>query len=159
MSLEPIGGELRRELTRLGPGGAMSDVVAAWPAAVGRSIATNAWPARIGRDGTLHVATSSSAWAFELTHLEDTIRARLAEQLDGPAPGRLRFAPGRVPEPGPASEEVPKRTVPAPSPRERAAAEELAAGIADPGLREAVARAAAASLAGAEGRSADRPFC
>ena len=31
------------------------------------AIAANAWPARIARDGTLHVATSSSAWAFELT--------------------------------------------------------------------------------------------
>jgi hypothetical protein len=156
MSLEPIGGELRRELGRLGPGGAMSEVVAAWPAAVGPSIARNAWPARIGRDGTLHVATSSSAWAFELTHLEGTISARLEEQLGTPAPARLRFAPGPVPEPGAEAETAPKPTVPAPSPRELAAAEELAAGIADPGLREAVARAAAASLVGAEERSADR---
>jgi hypothetical protein len=63
-----------------------------------------------------------------------------------------------VPEPGAEAETAPKPTAPAPSPRELAAAEELAAGIADPGLREAVARAAAASLVGAEERSADRSF-
>ena len=66
---EPIGEEVRRELGRFGPGGAMAEIVAAWPVAVAAAIAANAWPARIARDGTLHVATSSSAWAFELTHL------------------------------------------------------------------------------------------
>lgn len=158
MSLEPIGGELRRELSRLGPGGAISEVVAAWPAAVGSAIAANAWPARIARDGTLHVATSSSAWAFELTQLEDTVRARLGEQLGEGSPPRLRFAAGRLPEPGAESVETSNRTVPTPSPWARAAAEQLAADIADPGLRDAVARAAAASLAGAEARPDDRPF-
>ncbi len=156
--LDPIGADLRRELTRLGPPGAIADVVAVWPDAVGPAIAVNAWPARIGRDGTLHVSTSSSAWAFELTHLEDTIRARLAEHLADGSPPRLRFATGRVPEPGRVSEETSERVVPSPSPRELAAAEEIAAGIEDPGLREAVSRAAAASLAGAEPRPDDRPF-
>ena len=66
MKHERIGDDVRRELGQLGPGGAIADVVAAWPEAVGDSIARNAWPARIARDGTLHVATSSSAWAFEL---------------------------------------------------------------------------------------------
>jgi hypothetical protein len=158
VTLEPLGPELRRELSRLGPGGAISDVVAVWPDAVGPAIAANAWPARIARDGTLHVATSSSAWTFELTQLEDTVRARLAERLAEEAPPRLRFAPGPLPAPGAESVETPNRTVPTPSPRERAAAAEIAAGIAGAGLRETVARAAAASLAGAEGRSDDRPF-
>ena len=158
MSLEPLGPDLRRELDRLGPGGAITDVVAAWPDAVGPAIAANAWPARIGRDGTLHVATSSSAWAFELTHLEGSVRGRLRERLGEEAPPRLRFVPGRLPEAGPEVVEAPKRTVPTPSPRALGAAEEIAAVIDDPGLREAVARAAAASLAGADGRPADRPF-
>jgi hypothetical protein len=156
--LEPIGADLRHELSRLGPPGAIADVVAIWPDAVGAAIAVNAWPARIGRDGTLHVATSSSAWAFELTHLEDTIRARLEEHLGEGAPPRLRFATGRVPEPGKDPEETPQRVVPSPSPRALAAAEEIAATIEDPGLREAVSRAAAASLTGAEARPDDRPF-
>jgi hypothetical protein len=157
MSLEPISAEVRAELVRLGPGGAISDVVALWPEVVGEAIAANAWPARIGRDGTLHVATSSSAWAFELTHLEDTVRVRLGERLGKAAPQRLRFAPGHLPEPGVESVETSQQAVPTPSPRAWAAAEEIAAEIASPALREAVARAAAASLAGVEARPADRP--
>ena len=98
--LEPLGEELRRELGRLGPAGAIGEVVGAWPGAVGPAIAANAWPARIARDGTLHVATSSSAWAFELTHLSATVRERLSERLGPAAPAALRFAPGRLPEPG-----------------------------------------------------------
>ena len=158
MSLERIGSELQRELGRLGPGGAITEVVAAWPAAVGAAIAANAWPARIGRDRTLHVATSSSAWAFELTHLEVTVRARLEERLGAAAPPRLRFAPGHLPEPGAEPAQPPERPVPIPSPRAAAAGREIAASIADPDLRDVVERAAAASLAGAEGRPDDRPF-
>ena len=157
MSLEPINADVRQELVRLGPGGAISEVVAAWPEAVGKAIAANAWPARIGRDGTLHVSTSSSAWAFELTHLEDTVRVRLEGRLGKPAPARLRFAPGRLPEPGAESVETLRRIAPPPSPSVQAAAAEIAAGIESPELRGAVARAAASSLAGAEARPDDRP--
>jgi hypothetical protein len=158
VNLEPIGHELQRELGRLGPGGAITDVVATWPAAVGAAIAANAWPARIGRDGTLHVATSSSAWAFELSHLEGTVRARLRERLGETAPCRLRFAPGPLPEPDAKPVEASERPVPTSSPRIVAAGRELAASIADPELRDVVARAAAASLAGVEERPDDRPF-
>ena len=154
--LEPLGDELRRELGRLGPAGAIGEVVEAWPESVGPAIAANAWPARIARDGTLHVATSSSAWAFELTHLAATVSERLSERLGEAAPAALRFAPGRLPEPGAAGVETSARTVPSPSPAARAAGEEIASAIQAPGLREAVARAAAASLAAAEARPADR---
>ena len=158
MSLEPIGAELRRELGRLGPGGAITEIVEAWPAAVGDGIAANAWPARIARDGTLHVTTSSSAWAFELTHLAETIRARLAEQLGEGAPPGLRFASGPLPERGAEPVEASPRTVPNPSPQALAAAGQIAAGIGDEALREAVSRAVAASLAAAEGLRDDRSF-
>jgi predicted nucleic acid-binding Zn ribbon protein len=158
MSLEPIGTELHRELRRLGPGGAISEVVAAWPAAVGDAVAANAWPARIGRDGTLHVTAASSAWAFELTHLEDTIRTRLTEQLGDGAPPRLRFAAGPLPERGAEPVEASQRTAPIPSRQAVAAAGQIAAGIGNEGLREAVARAAAASLAAAEAARDGRSF-
>jgi predicted nucleic acid-binding Zn ribbon protein len=143
---QPIGEEVRRELGRFGPQGAMGEIVAAWPAAVGQAIAANAWPTRVARDGTLYVATSSSAWAFELTQLEETVRARLAEDLGKAAPPRLRFQPGRLPERGAGSVLTSSR-----APREAGAAErargiEIAASIEDPELRELVARAAAASL-------------
>ena len=71
-----IGGEVRRELARFGPAEGMTEIVRAWPDAVGEQIARNAWPARLGRDGALHVATSSSAWAFELAQLQETLLAR-----------------------------------------------------------------------------------
>jgi predicted nucleic acid-binding Zn ribbon protein len=154
--LEPLGEDIRRELGRLGPAGAIADVVAVWPDAVGPAIAANAWPARISRDGTLHVATRSSTWAFELTQLSATIQERLAADLDAPGPTALRFAPGRLPEPGAETVAGEKRTVPTPSRAALAAGEEIASGIADPALREAVARAAAASLGVAEAGPSDR---
>src|ERR687898_2116943 len=122
--MEPLGADFRRELARFGPQAGLGEVVAAWPAAVGPGIAANAWPARIARDGTLHVATSSSAWAFELTQLEATVRERLSERLGKAAPAALRFAPGRLPEPGAADVETSAPTVPKPSPAARAAGEQ-----------------------------------
>ena len=66
MKPERIGDEVQRELSRFGPAEGMTEIVRAWPSVMGEQIARNAWPARISRDGKLHVATSSSAWAFEL---------------------------------------------------------------------------------------------
>ena len=157
MSWHPrgIGDEIGRELRRLGPGAALGDVARAWPEAVGPAIAANAWPARLARDGTLHVAARSSAWAFELTHLEADVRARLRERLGEEAPRALRFAVGPLPEPGPAPVEKRARRVPKPGPREEATAAELSAPIGDSELRRLVARAAAASLAR---HGTDRPI-
>ena len=155
--MKPLGDDVRRELSRFGPAIGMSEIVTAWPEAVGPAIARNAWPARLARDGTLHVTTSSSAWAFELTQLEATIRAKLGELMTVPTPRALRFAVGLLPEPAPESVSTSQRTVPSPSPTARAAGERIAAPIADEALRKAVARAAAASLAAAEERSSDRP--
>ncbi len=144
---QPIGNEVRRELGRFGPTGAMAEIVEAWPDAVGESIARNAWPARVARDGTLHVNTSSSAWAFELGLLEAQIRGRLEQALGKDAPRALRFAPGRLPAAAaPAPEEAPKQA-PKPSADQLREAERLAAPIEDENLRELVAKAAAASLA------------
>jgi hypothetical protein len=145
--LEPIGAGVRRELGRFGPAAGMAEIVAAWPGAVGEQIALHAWPARVSRDSTLHVATSSSTWAFELTQLEGEIRRRLSEAVGEAAPERLRFAVGHIPETGsdPAPKE--KRTVPRVSEALSAEGDRIAAAIEDPALREVVARAAAASLA------------
>lgn len=154
--MEPLGADVRRELARHGPATGLAELVAAWPEAVGPGIARNAWPARVARDGTLHVTTSSSAWAFELTQLEGTIRARLGERLAESVPRALRFAPGPVPEPGSNRVTTSQRSVPNPPPAVRAAAEHIAAAIGDPALREAAARAAAASLAAAQDQPSDR---
>jgi hypothetical protein len=91
------------------------------------------------------VATSSSAWAFELTQLADTVLARLQEHVPTGCPTALRFAVGPLSETG--SGTSPSKTVPKPDREALAEGERLAEGIDDEGLREAVARAAAASLA------------
>ena len=70
----------------------MPAIVAAWPAAVGEEVARNSWPARISRDGVLHVNTSSSAWAFELTQLAAVVLEQLAGALED---GRAERAPLR----------------------------------------------------------------
>jgi hypothetical protein len=150
---EPIGEGVRRELGRFGPAGAMGEIVEAWPAAVGESIARNAWPARVSRDGTLHVATSSSAWAFELGLLESEIRGRLGDALGADAPRGLRFAPGRLPEPDREDPSKSSSRPPQPSPEDLREAERLTAAIEDENLRKVVAKAAASSLA----RASERP--
>ena len=152
---ERIGDAVKRELGRFGRGGAIAEIVEVWPQAVGESIARNAWPARIARDGTLHVATSSSTWAFELGLLESDIRGRLAAALGKSAPESLRFAPGRLPEaPREAAEKGPIAPV-EPRAAELLEAERMAATIEDQNLRKVVARAAAASLARAAGPPPD----
>ena len=151
--MKRIGADVARELGRFGPEAAIGAVVEAWPAAVGDGIARNAWPARIARDGTLHVHASSSVWAFELGQLEPTLRERLRERLGDDAPPRLRFAVGPVPEPAAAQPDQADRAAVEIRPEHRAEAAWLVAGIANDELREAVVRAAAASLArAADGR-------
>lgn len=147
MKPERIEQDVRRELERFGAPGAIADVVAAWPDAVGESISRNAWPARIGRDGTLHVSTSSSAWAFELGLLEARLLERLGDALGERTPKRLRFAPGRLPEPAAPEETTAARRPPRVTEQHLQAGDELAATISDENLRKLVARAAATSLA------------
>jgi hypothetical protein len=116
----------------------MSDTVAAWPDAVGAEIARHAWPARFQRDGTLIVHARDAIWAFELGHRAAEISPRL------PGSPALKFVPGPLPEP---AAEEPAPTPPAATLEEQRQAAEWAASIEDEELREAVARAAAASLA------------
>ena len=83
--MERLDRELRRELGRFGPAeGDMVAIVRAWPDAVGETVARNAWPARLARDGTLHVHTVSSTWAFELGTLAATMLERLSAVLGRP---------------------------------------------------------------------------
>jgi hypothetical protein len=145
--MERIGEDVKRELERHGPAAGMAALVTTWAAAVGDDVARNAWPARLARDGTLHVATSSSAWAFELGHLEREIVSRLRRHLGESAPPKLRFAPGRLPEPAAAASADAPGAPPEPSPQARREAAALAAEIDDEELRGLVAKAAAASLA------------
>ena len=152
--IERLGGQVKRELSRFGGAAQMTELVAAWPDAVGETVAANAWPARLARDGTLHVNAASSTWAFELQQLEEEIAGRLREAVPEAAPARLRFAPGPLPElPAPASEDV-KRS-PEPTLEQAREAHEWAAAIESEDLRKSVEKAARMSLASAaDGRSA-----
>jgi hypothetical protein len=145
--MERLDGSVRRALRGAGvpDAGALAAVTHAWPDAVGAAIARAAWPQRIGRDGTLHVTTTSSTWAFELQRMEEEIRARLAAAVGDATPPALRFATGPVPSPGAEAADPPQEL--SATPAEEAEAAELSASIGDPGLRAAVRRAAAASLA------------
>jgi predicted nucleic acid-binding Zn ribbon protein len=139
--MEPLGDELKSELARFGPQGAIGDTVAAWPAAVGEEIARHAWPARFTRDGTLLVNTRDAIWGFELTQRAAEISERL------PTKPKLKFAPGPLPEPtserpAAAAEDPPQATL-----EQAREAARWASEIEDEELRELVARAARASLA------------
>jgi hypothetical protein len=148
--MERIGDSVGRELARSGgdAGAALAEITAVWPQAVGEAVSRQAWPLRVARDGTLHVATASSTWAFELDRLSPEIHQRLTALAGDSAPTKLRFRVGPIPEPAAlpvASEEAPQRPFEA-SPETASEAAELVAEIADPELRQIVARAARASL-------------
>jgi hypothetical protein len=144
--IERVGRDVERELSRFGSVATLAPLVDAWPAAVGSEIARNAWPARVARDGTLHVHTSSSAWAFELGQLEDRIRHSLGDL----APTRLRFAVGPLPEPTADDVEADARKAIRPSPAHAEKAAEITAEMVDENLRKIVAKAATLSLAKAD---------
>lgn len=144
--LEPIGREVRRELSRFGPMAGMADLVRAWPAAVGEQIACNAWPSRFTRDGMLVVHARDAIWAYELGQRA----AEIKERLGALVPGQLRFLPGPLPELGAAATagegEVTRPARSEPSPAVLAEAKQLAARIDDAELRKVVENAVVASL-------------
>jgi predicted nucleic acid-binding Zn ribbon protein len=155
--MERLGDEVRRSLRSAGvpDAGVLAAVTRSWPAAVGPGIAAAAWPARIARDGTLHVYTVSSTWAFELDRLSGEIRDRLTTAMaPTPPPERFRFAVGPVPAAA-APTLAARRASPAITAGEAAQAATLAADATDPDLRATVERAVAASFAA---RRRDRPF-
>ncbi len=158
--MERIGGEIERELARSGSRDALplAELTSAWPELVGDTVARNAWPLRIGRDGTLHVAASSSTWAFELDRLGGEILDRIGPD-SGPRLRRScgsRWGPCRSRPPCPSSRASRSPPPPADVPPEVASeAASAADAIEDEELRELVARAARASLARAR---SDRSF-
>jgi hypothetical protein len=150
--MDRVGRDVKRELGRFGPEFGMAPLVELWPVAVGPEIARNAWPARLARDGTLHIHTQDSIWAFELTTRAEEIRTRLGTV----APRRLAFAPGPLPEPALDLPEDVRERSPEPTAEHVAKAESLTRAIRDEELRKVVAKAAAASLSRDDN---DRSFC
>jgi hypothetical protein len=115
----------------------MAELVERWPAAVGAAIARNAWPARIARDGSLHVHTADSVWAFELGQKAAEIAGKLGVE-------KLRFAAGPLPE---ADEDAAVFTPAAPTREDNERARAIASSISDEKLRESVQKAVSLSLA------------
>jgi len=134
--MDPLADAIRSELGRFGPQAGMAELLDRWPAAVGPAIAQNAWPARISKDGTVHIATNDSVWAFELGQRAGEIAAALA------AP-KVRFAPGPLPAPEPAPAAPPLEV----RPEEAELARAIASAIDDEKLRESVQKAVSFSLA------------
>jgi hypothetical protein len=143
--LEPLGPDIRSELARYGPQAGMAELVERWPEVVGAAIARNAWPARIARDGTVHINTADSVWAFELGHRASEIAAKLGVD-------KLRFAAGPLPE---ADEDARVASPVETSPEDEERARAIASSITDENLRESVQKAVSLSLA--RGR-ADTPI-
>jgi hypothetical protein len=148
--VERLGDDIDRTLAASGDGTmlALTEITAVWADAVGEGVARQAWPLRVGRDGTLHVATSSATWAFELDRLAPEIGERLSALLGSSAPSALRFRAGPLPEPAraPDDAETVAAEPSAPTPEVSAAAQAAASAIEDPNLREIVEKAARASL-------------
>jgi hypothetical protein len=143
--MEPLGPDIRSELARYGPQAGMAELVERWPEVVGEAIARNAWPARIARDGTVHINTADSVWAFELGHKAREIAAKLGVE-------KLRFAAGPLPA---ADEDAHVSSPVEPSPEDEERARAIASAITDENLRESVQKAVSLSLA--RGR-ADTPI-
>jgi hypothetical protein len=135
--VEPLGDQIRAELSRVGADSGAGGAVTAWSKAVGEEIARNAWPARTQPDGTLVVHVRDAIWGFELTQRAAEISERL------PGRPRLRFTPGPLPETASGPPPAPR---PEASPEQVREASALTAGIADPNLRESVAKAIKAAL-------------
>lgn len=143
-SLEPLGLVLRRDPTLRVPESVETSPIAArdWEAAVGSRIAARARPVRLDR-GILVVRTATATWAQELGFLADPILAQLrgrGVKVDGL---RFRVGPVEAPERPPSRDEVRTSPPAVPLPAELRAEVER---VADPELRDAIARAAAKNL-------------
>jgi hypothetical protein len=134
--MDPLASQIQSELKRFGPQAGMAELLDRWPTAVGPAIAQNAWPARISKDGTVHIATNDSVWAFELGQRAGEIAASLAVP-------KVRFAPGPLPTPD--LEPLENRIEVTPEDAELAQA--IASSIDDKKLRESVQKAVSFSLA------------
>jgi hypothetical protein len=135
--MQPLGPDIRSELARYGPQAGMAELVERWPEVVGAAIARNAWPARIARDGTVHINTADSVWAFELGQKAAEIAGKLGVE-------KLRFAAGPLPE---ADEEAAVASPVETTPQDEERARAIASSISDEKLRESVQKAVSLSLA------------
>jgi predicted nucleic acid-binding Zn ribbon protein len=131
-----------------GAGAEVAAAALAWADVVGRAAADHSVPVRRSRAGVLTVACSSASWAQELSARRAELAERLARRCPEAGVSGLRFAVADHAVAQAAPEALPPAPpAPDPGPAERATGTAAAAGVREPGLRELVARAAAASAA------------
>ena len=110
-----------------------------WEKIAGKTVAAHARPARI-RGQTLIVRVDHSSWMQELSLLTPQIMAKIAEELTGTGPKKIRFELGELPEAPPKDTCVTTPLRPL-NEEEREFIECAANQIADPSIREAAHRA------------------
>jgi hypothetical protein len=138
-----------RELGRGRPG-MHPEIWARWREIVGEDVSRRAAPHGL-RAGVLTIAVAGSTWMQELAFLKERLLARLAAEVGGATVRDLRFvlarSPARREHAPPLAPEPAREDAPLPDDVRRAVDT-----IADEGLRDALARAASASL-GSRGKS------
>jgi hypothetical protein len=140
-----LGGALAKQ------GFAGADILVNWPEIAGETLARRSqpmklvWPRKPQSGGPADPATLvvrvESAFALDLQHLAPLVIERVNAYFGWACVGRLRLEQGPVRRP---AAPAPR---PQPSPAEQAEADAAAAGVADPALREALARLGAAVFA------------
>jgi len=115
-----------------------------WPAIVGPALADRAQPVRLGRGeggGVLHLRVGGSA-ALELQHAAPQLIERINDHFGYPAVAQLRFLHGPLVRPA----RPPPRPEVDPGAEALRALEQRVAAVADPALRDALARLGEAVL-------------
>jgi hypothetical protein len=128
----------------------LARIRAAWGDVVGEVVAARAQPVRRSRAGVVTVACADAVWAQTLSSQGDDILDRLYAAAGSDALTGLRFVPDEHALRSPAEPTPPPSSRPPITTEEMAAAERLVEGVADPTLRELLARAAARAPARGE---------
>jgi hypothetical protein len=116
-------------------GGVQTRLKAEWAAIVGDEWADRAWPTSLGRDGALKLRVEPAA-ALEVQHRAPLLLERVNLYFGRAVAARLVLVQGPLPLGRPARPAPPR-----PLRAEQSAALDMRlAGVADPGLREALAR-------------------
>ena len=138
----PAGTAMARVLRHAGLAQLMAQVqvFAAWPGAVGEAVARHTWPEGLNQ-GVLTVATDHPAWRQELHFRQAQVLEALAKKLGAGVVKSLQTVVRNRPGAAAAQDAAP---VPAET---QTWATQMTQGIPDKGLRDAMARAAAAQQA------------
>jgi predicted nucleic acid-binding Zn ribbon protein len=86
----PAANAFKTALRQVAPQTPLAAIQAAWPSAVGERLAAVAAPVS-ERDRALTIECADAVWAQELDLMQETLLARLREEVGEQAPRTLRF--------------------------------------------------------------------